>query len=223
MAKPDGVGISVWLREDMFAGLMAKDYERVEMGLRKANQLLDKDPNQLQALNWSCVADLVLAVRDFEAQRSREFSARYDQAKRCFVRVQELAPKNSGVKATVGVTWSALAFRLPAQLQPEALDFAYGAWTEGLRQIRSSLKNKPQHNQGEYLLGAAQAAYRSGHIDEATQYLSEVQAMLPDTPFAVRAQKWMARQDLMRSANPSCQTCHEPGRLANVMAALEKK
>ena len=217
-SPPAGVGVSSWLREDMFAGLIGNDHVRLNIGLQKAYAILSENPDHLSALTWSCMGEMAFALKAHEDGQEVEFTSRFADGKQCITRAVALGPLHPGVYAVIGLTWSILAPRLPASIQAESYQAAYDAWRKGLQLSRARFGSMPEHSRGEYLAANAQSALRAGHKEEALGYLAEMTTLLPDSEYARRAATWMNRNDLMEKATPSCRGCHEPGKLANVLA-----
>jgi hypothetical protein len=76
---------------------------------------------------------------------------------------------------------------------------------------------------GELLAGLAQAAERLGERDESRAYLTEITNLLPGTPYETKAKKWLEQPEAANNSTIMCQTCHEPGRLENVLAAQKRQ
>jgi len=79
----------------------------------------------------------------------------------------------------------------------------------------------PVHLKGELLAGLAQAAERLGEREDAKGYLKCIVDTMPRTPYQARAQKWLDEPQTASKSAIICQTCHEPGRLKNRLAAAK--
>ena len=94
---PNGIRVSTWVREDIFAGFMGNDMERFSSGMKKLDDILASDPRSADALAWKGGAGLWLAARAHEAGRTAEFELLYAKA---------LATLEQGRKAGEGTpTW----------------------------------------------------------------------------------------------------------------------
>jgi hypothetical protein len=65
--RPKGVPFYTWVREDLFAGWMADDMPRFERSMRKAQEYLNENANNMDAVNWLGAGTVFRAVRAFEA------------------------------------------------------------------------------------------------------------------------------------------------------------
>jgi hypothetical protein len=52
LVKPEGIGISTWVREDLFAGWIANDHVPFERGVQKLDRHLRDHPADPAALAW---------------------------------------------------------------------------------------------------------------------------------------------------------------------------
>ena len=87
---------------------------------------------------------------------------------------------------------------------------------------KSAVDQLPVHLKGELLGGLAQAAERLGDREEAKGYLKRIVDTMPGTPYQARAQKWLDEPETAGKSAIVCQTCHEPGRLKNRLAAAKQ-
>jgi hypothetical protein len=80
----------------------------------------------------------------------------------------------------------------------------------------------PLHFKGELLAGMAQSAQRTEHAAESAEFLERIVKTMPGTAYAAAAEKWMASPEAASRTKVTCQSCHEPGRLAARTSALAK-
>src|SRR5258708_36324473 len=64
LVQPANIGISTWVREDLFAGWIANDLDTFERGVRKLDLYLNDHPDDIDALSWKY---LVIAYRTRQA------------------------------------------------------------------------------------------------------------------------------------------------------------
>jgi tetratricopeptide (TPR) repeat protein len=221
--KPDKLPLSTWVREDLFAGFLANDTARLEAGMKKVDEFLAENPDSAQGVAWRGLGEIQYAVRALEAGKPDEFQRLYDKTLATFERASKLGgPDNEAVRAIVGGTFSTYAERLPERLRKDAYQRVYDNLL-ALKEVQKAYFDQlPVHMRGEVLAGLAQASQRLGKEDEMKAYLAQVVAALPGSPYASRAAKWIERPELQKTVSLTCQTCHEPGRLKNRMAALEQ-
>jgi len=126
------------------------------------------------------------------------------------------------VFAVRGGVFTLFSDRLPPELRQEGwrkVKDNYGA----LRQAQSRFFGRfPVHLRGEILSGLAQAAQRLGEEEESRTRLNEIVQSLANTPYAARAKRWQEAPETASKTSLTCQTCHEDGRLANVLAKKAK-
>lgn len=215
--KPEGAVVSTTIREDVFAGLLAGDLERLNIRMDKLRAALKQDPNAVGAIAWLGGGELVLAVHAHEENKPADFTAHYEAAIRYFADAERIAPKNVGIYDISGAMWDSLGDRLPAPLRAAAFESAYRSWETALTLSQDRLDSMKPHGHGEMLAGLAHAAQRTGRTEESRQRLKEMAAALPGTAFEERAQKWLAQPGLIAKTSVSCQSCHQPERLSSVM------
>lgn len=224
--RPDGISVSTWVREDLFAGFMVNDWVRFEQGQKKLDAILTATPDAPDALAWKGGAELALAVKAHESGNKTEFEQRYGRAKEIFAQARNAAGEAGALEAVYAISggsWTHFADRLPHHLQKEA-------WEQGnlnysaLRKAQDKFFLRlPVHMKGEVLAGLAQASQRLGKEDELRARLEEVIKLLPDTPYASRARRWQENPAVAAKTSMVCQTCHDQGRLEPAIARLKKK
>ncbi len=77
----------------------------------------------------------------------------------------------------------------------------------------------PVHHQGEVLGGLAQMEQRLGNVDGATIYAKRIVSTLSGSTYAKSAQAFIDNPAGRSAPQLGCMTCHEQGRLANVLSA----
>lgn len=221
--KPDGLTVSTWVREDIFAGFLAGELPQFEKGMEKLEAILAANPRAGDALAWRAGGRVYLAVRALEAGDRAGFDKLFAQAQADFAQAPKVAaPDEMGaVLAVKGGTFAILADRLPAGLRREgwtAVRDNYGALREAQKAVFDRL---PLHMRGEVLAGLAQAEQRLN--GESGAALAELMKTLPESVYAKRAQRWQEKPELAAKSSLTCQTCHEAGRLAPVLARQKKQ
>jgi tetratricopeptide (TPR) repeat protein len=212
------------VREDIFAGLLANDMERFSRGERSIQLLLENRPSEKPSLlAWKGTASLYRAVHAYEEKRIDEFQRNYRQSLDLFSEAYQLAPESLGVNAIIGGSYVVLADRLPKEYRPPAWSQAYDSYQRLWKMQGPMVEKLPVHMRGELLAGMTQSAQRTGRAEETSQYLDKMLTLLRETPYEAVARKWKERPEAAASGGLTCLTCHEPGRLAARIAALDKK
>ena len=215
--------IHTLVREDIFAGFLNSDLERLTRGEKSVDTLLEKRPKEkAELLAWKAGATLNRAVLAYENKRNEEFQQKYQQAVDLFAQALQLGPKNGGVHAVTGGSYAVFGDRLPQDKRAAAWAQAYDSF-QALWQEQAPFVDKlPTHIRGELLAGLAQAAQRTGHKQELAQALDKIIEVLPNTPYEPIAKQWKKNPAAADNGTITCLTCHEQGRLAARIAAVNK-
>ena len=218
------LSIHTLVREDIFAGILTNDLERLARGEQSVNRLLTERPNaNAPLLSWKGAIALYRSVAAYEGKRDAEFDLQYKQAMDLFSEAKRVAaPGDIGVAAVSGGMLLLFADRLPERYRAASYAAAYEAYNAMWKLQGGAIDKMPVHMRGELLAGLAQSAQRTGRAEESSRYLEQIIASLPDTPYASRAKAWNARPEIAGRSSLTCQTCHEDGRLAARTAALAK-
>jgi hypothetical protein len=211
------------LREDIFAGFMAKDMTRFARGERNIEQLLKERPDQRgNLMAWKGTTLMHRAVLAHEAGKTDEFGKGLEAARAAFAEASKQTSGNDGVAAIAGGTYSVFADRLPEPHRATAWADAYAAYSLLWQQQGAAIDTLPVHHRGEVIGGLVQAAQRTGRTDEMAPHLDRMLALLKDTPYEAMAQQWKANPSTASTTRLTCKNCHNPGRLSSQLAALQK-
>src|SRR5947209_5821096 len=102
------------LREDLFAGILEGNMQRLAQGEKNVEMLLERRPaDKASLLVWKAGAIMYRAVRAHEGGRTDEFDAKYAQALELLAQGKKLGPNDLGVTAATGGIYVMLADRLP--------------------------------------------------------------------------------------------------------------
>jgi len=212
----ESAALSTTVREDIFAGFLANDVERLNLRMSKLQSAIQENPGAAGSIAWRGAGELTRAVHAYESGRASDFNAYYASALNSFADAERLGPKNVGVYDVSGAAWGSLGDRLPVSLRAAAYETAYRSWQTALMLSRDRLSTMSSHGRGEMLAAIAHAAQRTGRADEARQRLIEMAEALPGTPFEERARRWLASPELITQSPVSCQTCHPQDKLRSV-------
>src|SRR5262245_47180703 len=103
------------LREDIFAGFLQNDVNRLSRAEKNAESLLSSRPAERPSiLAWQGGMELTRAVMAHEASQPEQFRQRYRRAQELFAEAMKTGPDNVGVFAITGGSQLSLADRLPA-------------------------------------------------------------------------------------------------------------
>ena len=214
--------IHTLLREDIFAGFLENDMQRLARGEKNIQLLLQQRPEaKAPLLGWQASTVLYRATRAHESGRTGEYREQYQRSLSLFDEANRLDSESVGVIAVTGGSFATLADRLPKVDQADGWSRAYNAYQKLWKLQAPAVDKLPLHIRGELLAGLAQSAQRTGRSQEASQFIEKIQALLPDTPYANVAQQWKENPESVTSTSIACRTCHESGRLAARLAALK--
>ena len=214
--------ISTLVREDIFAGFLENDMQRLARAEKNIQLLLQQRPEaKASLLGWQASTVLYRAVRAHEGRRAAEYSEQYQRSLALFEEANSLASEGVAVAAVTGGSFVLLADRLPTEHQANAWSRAYSAYQTLWKHQASAVDKLPLHIRGELLAGLAQSAQRTGRSQESAQFIEKIQTLLSDTPYANIARQWKESPESITSTSITCRTCHESGRLAARLAALK--
>jgi hypothetical protein len=212
------------LREDIFAGFMADDMDRFSRGEKNIQLLMEQRPDQrANLLSWKGGALVYRAVRANENNRTDECRRYYQEALAVFAEAAKLKTGNDGVAAITGGTFVVLGDRLPKEYRAASWATAYDSYLALYKLQAAFIDKLPVHLRGEALAGLTTAAQRTGHKEEAAQYLEKMLVVMRDTPYESMAKKWKANPEVAASTSLACMNCHDEGRLAARLNYINKQ
>ncbi|MBL8178718.1 MAG: hypothetical protein JNK48_28850 [Bryobacterales bacterium] len=220
LAKPGKLTIHTWVREDIFAGWMAKDAEALARGEKKLDFFLASNPNHSSALAWKHLATQY-HMRDAVAKGDQtRYATLLAESKSLQKKAIEANPKDVAVYIIVGGGWIMNAFYAP---QEDKL-WMYREGRDLLRQVPvmqgAAFEKLPPHMRGETWSLLAYASDRLGDRAAKDALLEKMLTQLQGSPYESRAKRWQTLPALNSETDNMCITCHEPGRLKNVQARL---
>lgn len=215
LAQPEGVRVSTWVREDLFAGFLTDDQESLQAGIKKLDAILAGQPENISALAWRASIDYYRAVRAHEQGDRAKFERLYQQSMDAFRNLYETAPQEISVLAVTSGATSMFAGRFPEPQRTESFQLSRDRF-EALARAQSEFFEKmPAHHRGEVLAGLAQAEEHLGNRAKSREHLTRIVNTLGGTPYELPARKWLDDSGASGSTRVTCLSCHEPGRLEN--------
>ena len=193
------------LREDVFAGYLDNNLDRLSKAEQNIESLLKNRPDQqANLLAWKSGASLYRAVRAHEAGKPDEFERHFAAARDGFAAASKLGSGNDGVVAITGGTLSIFADRLPEKHRAAAWSQAYDNYAILWKQQGAGIENMPVHFKGEVLVGSD--AIRPAHG-------SQRRGGAVSRQDAVRAGEHTLRGDGETVESGSRQRCHHQSHL----------
>ena len=215
--------IHTLVREDIFAGFLQNDLERLARAEKNIEMLLEKRPKaKAELLAWKAGAMLYRSTLALEKNQRAEFEQKYKQTLAIFAEAKQLGPNNGGVAAVTGGSFGLFADRLPKEQRAAAWETAYDAYQVMWKQQGAGIDKFPVHFRGEVLGGLTQSAMRTGRTKEANEFLDKMLVMLAGTPYEPTAKKWKADPKAAENSSLLCMNCHEAGRLEATLTTLNK-
>jgi hypothetical protein len=212
------------VREDIFAGFMNNQIDRLAKAEQNIAVLMKARPEeQANLLAWKAGATLYRAVVAHEAGKNDEYTKLWKEASDGFAAAAKPTSGNGGVQAITGGSMAVFADRLPEPQRAAAWQLAYENYSILWKQQGAGIEQMPVHFKGEVLAGLTQSAQRTGRSEEAAKMLDKMLEVLPNTPYEATAKQWKADPASAKSSSLTCKNCHNPGRLAARIKALEAK
>ena len=209
------------VREDVFAGFMTGDLERMARGEKAVDVLLSERPAaKAPLLAWKAAIAMYRAVMAHAAGRTGEFGREYNKAQDLYAGAMQADAKDPGVQATVAASQALFADQLPEPQRRAAWDTSYAMFRVMWKDQEAGVDRMPLHMKGELLGGMAQTAQRTGRKEEASQFVERILTSMPGTAYAAVAQKWKDSPEMAAKASLLCHSCHEAGRLEARKATL---
>ena len=211
------------LREDIFAGFLENNMERVARAEQNLELLLKQRPDQrANLLAWRGGIEMQLAIRAQDSGKPEQFTRHFDNARTAFAEAKKLSSGNDGVAPIIGGTYAFFGDRLPKEHRAAAWSQAYDSYSLLWKQQGAQIEQMPVHFKGEVLAGMAQSAHRTGRAEESAQFVDKMLTILAETPFERTARQWKADPASAATSSLTCKNCHAPGRLSAKIAALPK-
>ena len=158
--RPEGVPISIWVREDLFAGFLADSMEDFNRGVAKLDHILAEIPDDPSALAFRASADIYLAVRAAEAGRADEYERLFASSNRLFDRSQAVQPDRSiAYLAITGGMATIVGDRIPEKHRRQVWQRGLNSYLQLEQAQKEAFDKMPVHHRGEVLGGIAQDGY----------------------------------------------------------------
>ncbi len=220
LAKPDKLSIHTWVREDIFAGWMAKDAEGLARGEQKVDYFLASNPTHSSALAWK-FATVYYHLREAHAKGNQtEYKKRIAEGKELREKAIAANPKDVAVYIIVGGMMVMGAY----YAAPEDKEWMYRDGRDLLRKVQpmqgAAFDTLPAHMRGEMWSMLAYASDRLGDKEDRAATVNLMLTKLQGSPYEARAKRWQALPALSSEIDNMCISCHEPGRLKNVQSRL---
>ena len=195
------------VRELFFAGF-AGNQDALQRGMAMCEETLADDPDHPGALVWQASGWFYESSFAF-AQGDREAGmALYNKSVAQFDRAVALAPDSlETLIPRAAVYLSVAPYITHAPTRIGLLETVVGDYTKALELQRPYFDSLSLHGQGELLGALAEALWLLERRDEAQVYLNRIITELPETPYALMAQRQLDQPETAQQL--TCLGCHK--------------
>ena len=208
-----GAQTSVTLRSagsDLLAGLTG-DMVRFERGMRTLEEILSKNPDNLEAKVLHGNGVMARAGEAFKTgdipNATKLWQAGLDE----MAQAVDAAPDNIFVRARRGVFMITASRNTPPQMAKPLLEIAvadFGRVLE-IREKEHTLAERSVHQRGELLTSLADGWDRMGDKEKARGYFERIVKDLKETVYEQRAKAWLENKPEAKAADFfACSGCH---------------
>jgi hypothetical protein len=202
----------VLVREDFFAGIMLNDMARFERGMKKAEEVMQQEPNNAEMMVWHGAglffrAGMAFRNSDFQSGRTLQSQglARMQQA-------VDLAPNNVRVRVARGAALLNSSRYMPPQAGRPLAETGVSDYETTLEIQKATFDSLSTHSKGELLLGLADGWLRIGNAEKARGYFEMMSkdATLQGSEYERKGAAWLAGAP--ESKTPTffqCVGCHK--------------
>ena len=195
------------VRELFFAGF-AGNQDALQRGMAMCEETLADDPDHSGALVWQASGWFYESSFAF-AQGDREAGmALYNKSVAQFDRAVALAPDSlETLIPRAAVYLSVAPYITHAQTRIGLLETVVGDYTKVLKIRAPVFDSLTAHSRGELLGALAEALWLLERRDEAQVYLNRIVAELPESPYALMAQRQLDQPETAQQL--TCLGCHK--------------
>jgi hypothetical protein len=219
--KPDKISIHTWVREDLFAGWMAKDDATFARGVQKLQHYLAANPSDHNALAWTYFQAAYNLRKAATAGDMAAYAKLRAESRKIREKTFASDPKDVGAWIIVGSSLIMGAYYAPE----EDKQWMYSEGRELLRKVpvlqAKFFDTLPPHMRGELWSQMIYASDRIGDRAERDRLTTLMLTQLAGSPYESRARRWQKLPEIKSEIDNMCISCHEPGRLAPTLARLQ--
>ena len=195
------------VRELFFAGF-AGNQDALQRGMAMCEETLAEDPDHPGALVWQASGWFYESSFAFAEGDPETGMALYNKSVAQFDRAVALAPDSlETLIPRAAVYLSVAPYVTHAPTRNQLLETVVGDYTKALKLQEPYFDSLSLHGQGELLGALAEALWLLERRDEAQVYLNRIVAELPETPYALMAERQL---DMPETAQQlTCLGCHK--------------
>jgi hypothetical protein len=194
------------VRNDFFAGFNG-DTAALERGMKATTQVLAAEPNHAEAMVWHGSGMFYQSGQFFQRGDNQKGMEYWTKSLAMMDRAVELAPDHVGVRIPRGAVLLSASRFVPDEMRKELVDRAFADYSRSMELQKSRIATLPVHPKGELLGGLAELHEVSGRREEAQVLLQQIVREMAGTPYARRAEKWLA-DGMPAPQQRNCIGCH---------------
>ena len=195
---------------DLLAGLVG-DMVRFERGMRTLEDLLAKNPNDLEAKVLHGNGVMARAGEAFKLGNNEKAIQLWQSGLDEMAQAVDAAPDNLFVRARRGVFMVTASRNTPPQMARPLLETAVADFGKVLeiREREHTLAERSVHQRGELLTSLADGWDRLGDKEKARGYFERISEDLKGTVYGTRANAWLENKPEAKAADFfACTGCH---------------
>ena len=218
--KPEKLTIHTWVREDIFAGWIARDANALARGAAKLERFLAANPTNENALAWK----YLIEIYDMRRAQEAKDTAAYDRAMAAAAKVRSSIWDGRSPQAGPHIIVGSMLVSGAYWAREADKAWMYRDGRELLRKVpelqKGAFDTLPPHMRGELWSSIAFASDRLGDKAERDRYTELMLTQLKGSLYEKRAERWQKLPALTSEIDNMCISCHEPGRLKPTAARL---
>jgi tetratricopeptide (TPR) repeat protein len=195
---------------DLLGGLVG-DMVRFERGMKTLDEILSKNPNDLEAKVLHGNGVMARSGEAFKAGDNEKAIRLWQSGMDEMAQAVDAAPDNLFVRARRGVVMISASRATPPQMAKPLLETAVTDF-ERVLQIREkehTLAERSVHQRGELLTSLADGWDRLGDKEKARGYFERITKDLKGTVYEQRANAWLENKPEAKAADFfACTGCH---------------
>jgi len=195
---------------DLLAGLVG-DMVRFERGMRTLDEILSKNPNDIEAKVLHGNGVMARAGEAFKVGNNEKAMQLWQSGLDEMAQAVDAAPDNLFVRARRGVFMISASRSTPPQMAKPLLETAvvdFGKVLE-IREREHTLAERSVHQRGELLTSLADGWDRLGDKEKARGYFERITKDLKGTVYEQRANAWLENKPEAKAADFfACTGCH---------------
>ena len=195
---------------DLLGGLVG-DMVRFERGMRTLDEILSKNPNDIEAKVLHGNGVMARAGEAFKVGNNEKAMQLWQSGLDEMAQAVDAAPDNLFVRARRGVFMISASRSTPPQMAKPLLETAvvdFGKVLE-IREREHTLAERSVHQRGELLTSLADGWDRLGDKEKARGYFERITKDLKGTVYEQRANAWLENKPEAKAADFfACTGCH---------------